>query len=366
MINKSSELFKQRAITEHLKILPANSLKFNELYDHYYKVDFLYPAKLKRLNNHKNLIKANWEKGWAAGREILWTLVYKETRLNKMGTITSWRSTNSGWVQQHMTSEPKNPKGPLGVFSMLLSAQEEGILREYKSGQNCYRPENKYSSKIFGRMVNTVGADAASSALFDYLEVDPRKIRVNNKSIKIVRCGNNNHYGIGELAQKLRGSIYCDAEDLKEYDIELEAVDELYRKYGLRRKRFIWIAFSNGKSEPLGAAIAYRGPFGFNFSFLENRCDLLVERGLNDELRRDVCEALLQNAATAYFDSELDIEYPLKYIVVIAEKTSTDALKNIVEQQNREYYQSIWLRSGFEKWRGQMEKVYERVSKRWM
>ena len=334
------------------------------MFNHYDKAGFLYPAKLKWILPNIDLIKYNWQKGWAAGINILKTIAYKETSLQKMGTITSWLSTDSGWIAQHMTSDPKNPKGPLGVFSMLLSEQDEAILSNYKSGQNWYSPENKYSTKIFGRMIDTVGTDSASSSLFDYLEVDPRKISAVTKSIKIVRCYNNRHYGIGELALKLRGPIYYEAEGLKEYDIELKAVDDIYRNYGLRRKRFIWIAFHHDKSEPLGAAIAYRGPFGFNFSFLENRCDLIIENDLNNQLRIEVCEALLKNAAKAYFDAELKLEYPLKHMVVIAENASTNALKHVVGQRTREYYQSIWLRSGFEKWKKYMENVYKRVSSR--
>jgi hypothetical protein len=58
----------------------------------------------------------------------------------------------------------------------------------------------------------------------------------------------------------------------------LNAVDELYRGVGLRRTRHVWLAYRANKEEPVGAAIAYRGPLGVNFSYLENRCDLLLHR----------------------------------------------------------------------------------------
>jgi len=356
------ELFKERDITEFLKILPANSLSFSKLYKHYEKTDFLYLGKKKWLTPNKDLIQKNWEKGWRAGREILWTLAFKDTKSNKIGTVTSWRNTRIGWLSQHLTSEGN----PVGVISILLSAQGEGILMKYNSGQNWYSPENKYATKLYSKMVNSVGLANSSSTLFNYLEIDPEKIKSSTKSIRIVRCVNENRNGIGELAKKLRGRVYYEAEELAEKDIELLSVDEMYKKHGLRRKRYMWLAFFTGQSEPVGAVLAYRGPFGFSFSFLENRCDLLVDEALNEALRGDVCEALIKNAAMAYFDSDLNMEYPLKHIVVIADDQCAKALENLGVVVSRQYYQNIWLREGFLAWHNHIEKIFERVVRRVM
>jgi len=78
-----------------------------------------------------------------------------------------------------------------------------------------------------------------------------------------------------EIAAASRGRIYVVAEEL-EHDAEFAIVDELYRRVGLRRTRQIWLAYRANKEEPIGAVIAYRGPLGANFSYLENRCDLLL------------------------------------------------------------------------------------------
>src|SRR5205814_8955322 len=73
------------------------------------------------------------------------------------------------------------------------------------------------------------------------------------------------------IASVARGSIYVAAEQLLT-DPELTEVDQLYREVGLRRSRRVWLAYREYKDEPIGAVIAYRGPLGLNFSYIENRC----------------------------------------------------------------------------------------------
>src|SRR5262249_8267610 len=107
------------------------------------------------------------------------------------------------------------------------------------------------------------------------------------------------------LATEARGALYVHAEEL-DRDVELASVDRLYQAVGLRRTRQVWSAYRKGSSQAIGAALAYRGPLGLNFSFIENRCDLLVSPQLNPAEAADVTTALLQAAAPAYADCALD------------------------------------------------------------
>jgi hypothetical protein len=122
-----------------------------------------------------------------------------------------------------------------------------------------------------------------------------------------------------EIASAARGSIYVMAEELQQ-DVEFNAVDELYRGVGLRRTRHVWLAFRANREEPIGAAIVYRGPLGVNFSYLENRCDLLLHPTLPQSEVSEVASSLLKASSAAYEDFELD-EIP-----VIAEEMATHVL----------------------------------------
>lgn len=107
------------------------------------------------------------------------------------------------------------------------------------------------------------------------------------------------------LANRVRGNVYVAAEELAGDDRELGAVEWPYRTVGLRRFRRVWVCY-DAAGHALGAALAYRGPLGFNFSFLENRCDLLIDPDVPDMGVAQIATWLLGAAATAYMDSEPD------------------------------------------------------------
>jgi hypothetical protein len=123
-------------------------------------------------------------------------------------------------------------------------------------------------------------------------------------------------------------------------DPELTDVDRLYREVGLKRTRQVWLAFKGNKEEPVGAAIAYRGPLGLNFSYIENRCDLLLHPTLPESDAVDVVAPLLRAATSAYEDFELDT------IPVIAEEIASPALSKLGAEFLRHYCQGTWLQEG--------------------
>jgi hypothetical protein len=139
------------------------------------------------------------------------------------------------------------------------------------------------------------------------------------------------------VAAHVRGELYVTAEEL-DRDVELQSVDCLYRAVGLRRTRQAWVACRAGSGQVIGAALAYRGPLGLNFSFLENRCDLLVGAELSPPEAADVTTALLDAAAATYAD------LPLDEIPVVADDVSAPALIACGGQLLRQYCQGIWLK----------------------
>lgn len=355
--------FNRRYIGESLEILPANCLSFNALFNHYLEVGFLYEKKLKRLNPHRDLIRQNWDLAMTAGRELMWTLVYKEHRNDTIGTITSWRATNNGWVGQHLAS-PGKRQNLSGVVALLLSAHSEGERGHYYACQNWYSPTNKDAMKIYGGMVEAVGRDQASCNLLNYLEVNPEKLDRAGGSIDIVKCTQEDQSMIISLAERCRGDVYVKGEELDHSDLELSLLDGYYRKFGLGRRRYLWKATDISTGVTLGVIIANRAPFGLNFSFLENRCDLLVNPELDKSLCRKVCSLLIRGACDAYFNQNPDPEYPLKHLVVLCDDGCSETLGDMGAVLARQYHQGIWLSGGFPKWKAHMESVFELVIKR--
>ena len=207
------------------------------------------------------------------------------------------------------------------------------------SAQNWFRPENRFPARVFGSMEQTIGESLSSVQRHSYFAL-PRTLSLSTeKRIRVVPYSPSHKEALLEIASAARGRIYVVAEEL-EQDVEFNAVDQLYRGVGLRRTRHVWLAFLANKEEPIGAAIAYRGPLGVNFSYLENRCDLLLHPTLPESEVLAAAAALLMASSAAYEDFELD-EIP-----VIAEEMATHVLFKLGAEFLRHYCQGIWLQDG--------------------
>ena len=367
-ISASEQHLKHKVKTFEKMGCSTDAISFADLFDHYHKADFLYFEKFKLIKPHLAIIKHNWEAALKAGKKILWIVTAKKPGTETLiGSLAIWRSTLNGWFPQHLTSV--NSAGgintPASTCAMMLLIQIEAILRVYQSGQNLFNPSKKYPTKVFKSIENTINPEYACVNEFNYLGVKPNSYQNHSKSVKIIKCSNSNRYEIYDFAAQIRGKVYAQAEELAEGDIELQELDDIYRQASLSRKRYIWMAFCSGRAEPAGAAIVYRGPFGFNFSLIENRCDFLINDRLDNDTAECVCKALLTNAATAYFDSYFPLEYPVDFIPVVTDKKTAAIVKRVGAFFNiRKYNQTIWLRPGFYPWYQHVEKIYQKVLQR--
>jgi hypothetical protein len=148
--------------------------------------------------------------------------------------------------------------------------------------------------------------------------------------------------------------VYIIGEDLLG-DVELKTVNEIYHTVGLRRTRSVWLAYKGSRREPVGAAIAYRGPLGLNFSYLENRCDLLLHPTLPASEVPDTISSLLSASSDAYHDFELD-DIPL-----IADEMATEALLKLGAAFLRHYCQGIWLKAGHQGFYQHVDGFYSKI-----
>jgi hypothetical protein len=203
-------------------------------------------------------------------------------------------------------------------------------------------------------MVQTIGTSFSSVQQHMYFALSRKLPLPSPGGIRVVPYDPSHKEALCEVARASRGQIYVTAEELA-LDVELNAVDELYRNVGLRRTRQVWLAYRQGKNEPIGAAIAYRGPLGANFSYLENRCDLLLDPKLAESESPDVVTALLRASFAAYEDFELDT------IPVIADPVASVILIQLGAEYLRDYCQGIWLKDGNLRFYRHIDGFYSRL-----
>lgn len=328
----------------------VNALSINQLFALYERTGFLYPGKAARLTPHLGQVRENWRRMLRGGESLLYVISAGNDKSGR-ASIAVWRTTHHGWMSQHLVSE----NNPLGSRAVMLAGTAASILRGVdESYQNWFRPENRFPSRVFGSMVQTIGTSLSSVQQHMYFALSRKLPLPTVAGIRVVPYDPSHKEALCEVARASRGQIYVAAEELA-YDVELKAVDELYRNVGLRRKRQVWLAYPQGKNEPIGAAIAYRGPLGVNFSFLENRCDLLLHPKLTESQASDVVTTLLRASFAAYEDFELDT------IPVIADPIASVILIQLGAEYLRDYCQGIWLKDGNLRFYRHIDAFYSRL-----
>jgi hypothetical protein len=333
------------------------SQSFDKLIQLYEITGFLYSAKRKRIEPYMELIKKNWLAALQLDDQLMNIVQFKgnHPQKNQLTSISFWRTTNNSWIAQHLVSTGF----PVGVCAMMLRAQAEVYIQRnrYHSFQNWFSKDNKYANLIFGTLVKTIGQEYSSVKLFQYMGVKAISKKLSNH-IQIIPYQQEMQAELINLYDQIRGKIDSNAEELNHPDIGLEQLDQLYQKVNLRRKRYIWIATMKNKTQPLGAAIAYRGPFGLNFSLIENRCDLLINPNLQEKEKTIVIHNLLVEASKAYFEYQLNLPYPISYIPVVTDKRSANILERSGGTLLRQYKKSIWLQNAFEDWYKHIQTQY--------
>ena len=328
----------------------VNALSINQLFALYERTGFLYPGKAARLTPHLGQVRENWRRMLRGGESLLYVISAGNDK-SGLASIAVWRTTHHGWMSQHLVSE----NNPLASRAVMLAGTAASILRGIdESYQNWFRPENRFPSRVFGSMVQTIGTSHSSIQQHMYFALSRKLPLPSAGGIRVVPYDPSHNEALCAIARASRGDIYVNAEELAS-DVELQAVDELYRGVGLRRTRKVWLAYHESKNEPVGAALAYRGPLGANFSYLENRCDLLLDPGLADADVSDVVISLLRAASKEYEDFELGT------IPVIADSVASVVLIQLGAEYLRDYCQGIWLKDGSLRFYRHVEGFYSKL-----
>jgi hypothetical protein len=327
----------------------VNALSVEQVFALYERTGFLYPEKGARLRPHLGLVRDNWRQMLRAGDSLLYVLTAGDEKKG-LASLAVWRTAPHGWMPQHLVSD----NNPFASRAVMLAAAAGKILSGVDDAQNWFRPENRFPARVFGSMVQTIGESLCSVQRHSYFALPKRlSLRLSGK-IHAESYDSTQKQALSAIASATRGSVYITGEDLLG-DVELRSVDEMYRSVGLRRTRSVWLAYKGSRRDPVGAAIAYRGPLGVNFSYLENRCDLLLHPTLPASEVPDTVASLVSASSAAYQDFELD-EIPL-----IADEMAAEALLGFGASFLRHYCQGIWLKAGHHGFYQHVDGFYSRI-----
>jgi len=329
-----------------------NRLSIDELFQRYMQTGFLYRDKLQRLAPFTDEILDNWRRAAASPDGLLRVVTFSGERERSWASLATWRHTESGWCTQHLVSRGD----PLATRAVMLAEQEAMIEDStHLSNQNWFRPENRMPQRVFGAIIPRLGVESACATRLAMFEV-PRRLGRGSPGLQVVPVEASTQADLVALAVAARGPAYAAAEGLADADLSLAGVDRLYRKVGLSRYRRAWLVRDGAVA--VAALVAYRGPLGLNYSFVENRADLLASSACSPAQVVSAATALLDAAAATYEDFRPDL------IPLFADERSTAALAGAGWQPIRAYCQTVWLRTGYARYQTHLHATFARVVER--
>ena len=334
----------------------VNAISVEDLFAKYESSGFLYPAKRERLMPYMAIIMENWRRSMSGrSNNILHdVVVHEDPYSGTWASVAIWATTNGSSHSQHLVSVGS----PQGSQAVLLCGQSEMADRDDSSTQNWFRPENRFPAKIFGSCIHSLGDERAVVHEHAYLRVDRTRLPGAPTEIAVDELCNADAPLIDRLAQRLCGRVQARADEWDTGDVRLESLDVRYRAVGLRRFRRVFLARVPGQQDPIGFAVAYRGPLGLNFSFLENRCELWVDPDSSPALHERAIAAIMHAAAGVYHDFELPD------LLVTASLRDEQVLIAHGARLIQHYNRSIWLRDGYEAWYNHVDGFYDRIRAR--
>jgi hypothetical protein len=273
-----------------------------------------------------------WERTLAAGDELRRVITFESTDGKRWGSVDTWRSGYGNWAIQHLVA---NGGGVGSRASVLTAISRCGADPDFVCAESWFRPSNPFPNRIMGGSVHAVGPRLSARAGYEYIAV-PREV-IPGSPVP-ARETTTASLDLLELIDRNRGHVYSIGAGLAE-DQCLKAIDARYRTVGLRRYRRIWRADSPA-GRCVGAALAHRGPLGLNFSFLENRCDLIVDQALSEQAATDVTVALLSAASEAYQD------FAPNFVPAVVPEGLAGPLLSVGGTRLQTYSQISWLRPG--------------------
>jgi hypothetical protein len=334
-----------------------NRLSVEELFERYMETGFLYRDKLQRLAPFTDEILENWRRASASPDGLLRVVTFSGERARSWASLATWRHTESGWCTQHLVS----CGDPFATRAVML-AEQEATLEDsaHLSNQNWFRPENRMPRRVFGTIIPRLGEESACASTLALFEVPRARKRTPSAALHVRPVDASSRAAFVALAVAARGPAYVAAEGLADADLELTGVDRLYRKVGLFRYRRVWLASrKDGQGEtPIAALIAHRGPLGLNYSFIENRADLLAAPGCSPDQLNAAASALLDAAAETYTDFRPGV-FPL-----LADERCSVALASTGWRPVRAYCQTLWLRSAYGRYQTHLHATFARVAER--
>jgi hypothetical protein len=338
------------------ELIQFNSTSAEKLFEIYQALNFIYPAKMEHLQPIIHTVKENWEKAMKLDFPLFWVSTIKQNPDNIISSGTAWQYLNNGMIAQHLCSN--QPIGSrmifLGMLSKIIDNQHTGYIDSY---QIYYQPQNKYSSKVFETHGLKAGKELSGIIHYNYLELPFLKIDCSG-NIQLTEINSGINSDFIRFVTEQRGELFLKVQELNSEDINLKKLNNRFKSQGLKRTRRIFAAGVPGSPEIYGVIIINESSLGFNFSFFENSCELILCKNSDAQFLLQIAHKLLFRA------SEINALSPLEFIPVLTDPIHCMVMAELNGKVTRNYNLFIMLKGGYERYYEEVEELTNSIFQR--
>lgn len=254
--------------------LLAKEGAFSDMYQMLKQLGFVYEKKEQLMLPYYNLIKQNWCRLQEKNGCLIHITNISQPH-EKLATCSSWRSSMNNWYIQHGIANQ------IRLFLYAISCECNWLAEQISTKyiQCWFQTQNAIMNKVCNLVKTRQNEGNYFSEVLYYLSWTPMEMEVN-KQWHTSSYTTNQQKELKDFIIQQKGLLYYYGEEI-ESDPFFALINRQYQEIGLERSRDILMVY---KGNWLKAVILrYIGPQGINFSFLENRIEIIVDTASKSE-----------------------------------------------------------------------------------
>ncbi|MCK5673573.1 MAG: hypothetical protein KAH95_09360 [Spirochaetales bacterium] len=287
----------------------SKDLDLDALWRFLFETGFIYPAKYDYLKDHKEEIKSTYKKLYINTPDIARHITFQE-KGEILGHVSILRTYENTWLMHHhAASNTSNEGAGLYVMDQLghyaYNANKiESIHLNYLLGY--YRPENRFPSRVFGGVVESVndqkGCSIDNFAFFKF-QVNPEKIFDDLELLSLDESTYTDLLDMQGYYEKISGGLMLDAMDILPDNSGSTSVIKAYEKLHFKRDIKLYSLKSNGIL--LAVFIADVANTGMNMSELTNSIKVIIIEP--DSLTVEILDTSLNEIVKKHYDNSAHV-----------------------------------------------------------
>ena len=302
------------AIDRHANV--SRDVSMDLLWEFFFESGFIYPKKYSCFSQHKEKYKKTYEKLYHYSPEIFANFTYQEN--DKIyGHVSIIKAYERTWMIHHLAAKPMGTKRTgLFVLNHILN-YFDGFYRMPSIGMDYmifyFRPENRFPSHFFGgfcRALNNPHGCSMDCLAYLTQPIPPKEIALP-KGWTIHECSSDDISEMRSSYEKMSGGLMVDSFCLDKGKNPEGSIDELYKKYDLKRRYTAHVLKLYGKAKAY--MITDESDMGLNLSELLNCIKIIITDSTG--LHWDILHASLGRFVELYGTRNVSIlVYPYQYV----------------------------------------------------